>query len=87
MVRKAPIEIVVSADITTRRIPNFSISAAAKGDINPKRRTFIATAKEISERDQPKASSSGTMRTDGADLNPAVAISVAKVTATAIQPG
>ncbi|MEY4037648.1 MAG: hypothetical protein RL201_1029, partial [Actinomycetota bacterium] len=30
-------------------------------------------ASEISERDQPKASSSGTIRTDGADLKPAVA--------------
>jgi hypothetical protein len=48
---------------------------------------FIATANETSERDQPKASSSGTINTEGADLNPAVAISVAKVTATAIQPG
>ena len=87
MVRKAPIEIVVSADITTLRIPNFSISAAANGDIKPKRRTLIATAKEISERDHPKATSSGTIRTDGAERKPAVAISVAKVTATAIQPG
>ena len=44
-------------------------------------------AKEISERDQPNAFSSGTINTEGADLNPAVAISVTKVTATAIQPG
>ena len=87
MVRNAPKETVVSADITTLRIPNFSISAAAKGETKPKRRTLIATAKEISERDQPKASSSGTISTDGADRNPAVAIKVAKVTATANQPG
>ena len=45
--------------------------------------TAIATC----ERDQPKASSSGTIRTDGADLNPAVAIKVKKVTIAAIQPG
>jgi hypothetical protein len=69
------------------RIPNFSIRAAANGETSPKRRIFIATASEISERDQPKASSNGTINTEGADLNPAVAISVAKVIATAIQPG
>jgi hypothetical protein len=86
-VRNAPNETVVSADITTLRIPNFSISAAANGETSPKRRTFIAIASEISERDQPKASSRGTIRTDGADLKPAVAINVAKVTATANQPG
>jgi hypothetical protein len=45
------------------------------------------TANEIWERDQPKASSNGTINTDGADLNPAVAMRVKKVTVTAIQPG
>ena len=87
IVRNAPRETVVNADITTRRIPNFSMSAAANGEIRPKRSTFIAIASEISERDQPKASCSGMINTDGADRNPAVAIKVAKVTATAIQPG
>jgi hypothetical protein len=87
IVRNAPIETVVSADITTRRIPNFSIRAAANGETKPKRRTFIAIASEISDRDQPKASSSGTIKTDGAERKPAVAIKVTKVTATAIQPG
>ena len=87
IVRNAPSETVVSADITTLRIPNFSIRAAANGETKPKRRTFIAIASEISDRDQPKASSSGTIKTDGADRNPAVAIKVTKVTATAIQPG
>ena len=76
-----------SADITTLRTVNRSIKAAANGATSPKSNTLIATAAEICERDQPNASSSGTIRTEGADLNPAVAISVKKVTATAIQPG
>ena len=63
------------------------MSAAANGATNPKSRTLIATANEISERDQPNASSSGTMRTDGADLNPAVAIKVRNVTPAAIHAG
>ena len=87
MVRNAPTEIVVNADITTRRIPNFSMSAAANGDIRPKRMRFIAMASEISEVDQPKASCRGIIRTVGAERKPAVAIKVTKVTATAIQPG
>ena len=41
--------------------------------MSPNRRTLIATASEISSRDQPKDSSSGTIKTEGADLNPAVA--------------
>jgi hypothetical protein len=48
---------------------------------------LIETAAAICERDQPNASSSGTIKTDGADLNPAVAIKVKNVTAAAIQPG
>ena len=48
---------------------------------------LIATAKEISARDQPNASSSGTISTEGADRNPAVAINVTKVTAAAIHAG
>jgi hypothetical protein len=35
----------------------------------------------------PKASSSGTINIDGADLNPAVAIRVRKVTPAAIHAG
>ena len=77
----------VSADITTLRTVKRSINAAANGATKPKSMTLIETASEICERDQPNASSSGTISTDGADLNPAVAIKVAKVTAAAIQPG
>ena len=87
MVNPEPTLTVKSANITTLRIPNFSIKAAAKGETNPKSRTLIAIASEISERLQPKDSSSGVIKTDGADLNPAVAINVTYVTATAAQPG
>ena len=75
------------ADITTLRTVNRSMSAAANGATKPKSSTLIDTAKETCERDHPKASSSGTISTEGADLNPAVAIKVKKVTVAAIQPG
>jgi hypothetical protein len=48
---------------------------------------LIAIANETCERDQPNASSSGTIVTEGADLNPAVAIKVKKVTTRAVQAG
>ena len=73
--------------MTTRRMPNFSIKAAANGETSPKSKRLTAIASDISERDQPKALSSGTTKTVGAERNPAVAIKVTKVTATAIQPG
>ena len=38
--------------------------------------TLFATAAEITSRRQPRSSSSGRIKTDGADLNPAVAINV-----------
>ena len=61
--------------------------AAANGATKPKSKTFIETAREICERDHPKASSRGTIRTDGADLYPADAIKVKKVTVNAIHAG
>ena len=87
IVENAPMPTVVSAVITTRRIPKRSISAAANGAVSPNRRTFIATASEISSRDQPKDSSSGTIKTEGADLNPAVATRVRNVTPAANHAG
>ena len=77
----------ISAVITTLRTVKRSIKAAANGATKPKSKTLMDTAIATCERDQPKASSSGTIRTDGADLNPAVAIKVKKVTIAAIQPG
>ena len=87
MVASAPSPTTVSAHITTFRIPNLSISAAAKGAVNPNKRTFTETASEIESRDQPKASCSGIIKTDGAERNPAFATKVRKVTAAAIQAG
>jgi hypothetical protein len=87
MVDVALIETSASADITTLRTVKRSMSAAANGATRPKSSTLIDTAREICERDQPKASSSGTMSTDGADRYPAEAIKVKKVTVTAIHPG
>jgi hypothetical protein len=48
---------------------------------------LIAIAREIWSRLQPNASSSGTIKTEGADLNPAVATRVKKVTKAAIHAG
>ena len=87
MVDVALMETKVSADITTLRTVKRSIKAAAKGATKPKRSTFIDTAKEICDRDQPKASSRGTIKTDGAERYPADAINVKNVTVTAIHPG
>ena len=87
IVEKAPMPTVVSAVITTLRIPKRSIKAAANGAVRPNSRIFIATASEISSRDQLKASSSGTTKTEGADLKPAVATNVKNVTAAANQAG
>jgi len=87
IVEVALIDTSKRADITTLRTVKRSISAAANGATNPKRRTLMETASEICERDQPNASSKGTMRTEGAERYPADAIRVKKVTVTAIQPG
>ena len=64
-----------------------SINAAANGAVKPKSKTFTETASEISARDQLKASCKGISNTDGADLNPALAIRVKKVTPAAYQAG
>ena len=48
---------------------------------------FTEIAKEICDLDQPNASSSGTINTDGADLYPAAATSVIQVIAAAIHAG
>ena len=87
IVSPAPTLTEKSADITTRRIPKRSISAAAKGATNPYTRTLMATAKETCSRPQPKASSSGMIRTDDALLKPAVIANVTKVTPIANHAG
>ena len=73
--------------MTTFRTVKRSIRAAAKGAVKPNSKTLTEIASEICSRFQPKASSSGTIKTDGADLNPAVATRVKNVTIAAIQAG
>ncbi|CAB4663602.1 unannotated protein [freshwater metagenome] len=73
--------------MTTFRTVKRSIKAAAKGAVNPYNKTLTEMARDICSRFQPNASSSGTIKTDGADLNPAVATRVKKVTIAAIHAG
>ena len=67
MVEIEPIPTVVRADITTLRTVKRSISAAANGAVRPKSSVLILIAAAMVDRDQPKASWSGMMSTDGAD--------------------
>ncbi|CAB4833011.1 unannotated protein [freshwater metagenome] len=83
----APAPTTLRAVITTFLIPNRSMKAAANGAVNPKSKTLTETAKEIWSLPQPNASSSGTIRTEGAERNPADATRVKKVTIAAIHPG
>ena len=87
IVKPDPSPTEVSALMTTRRTPNFSISAAANGAVKPKSNTFIPTAKEMIERDHPNSSSKGTISTEGAERMPAAPINVKKVIPAAIQAG
>ena len=87
VVRKAPVLTVVSAPITTLRTVKRSIKAAAKGAVSPYNKTLTEMAIDICSRFQPKASSRGTIKTDGADRKPAVATRVKKVTIAAIHAG
>jgi len=73
--------------MTTLRTVKRSIRAAAKGAVNPKSKTFIARAAEITSRRQPNSSSSGKINTEGALLKPAEANKVAKVIPATIQAG
>ncbi len=66
-VENEPMLTQVRAAITTLRTVKRSISAAANGAVRPKSKTLRLIAAEIEARDQPKASCSGMMRTDGAE--------------------
>ena len=87
MVEIDPIPTVVKADMTTLRTVKRSIKAAANGAVRPNNSTLILIAAEIVDLDQPKASWSGTINTDGADRYPALAARVKKVTPKANQAG
>jgi putative intracellular protease/amidase len=69
-----------SAIDTTRRIPNRSISAAAKGAVSPNNSRFADTAKEMVPRLQPNSSSSGLISTPGVARKPAAPMIATKAT-------
>ncbi len=71
--------------MSTLRIPNRSIMAAANGPMNPNRIRLIETASEIVARLQPKASCRGTIRIPGAERKPDAPIRTMKVTAAMTQ--
>ena len=87
IVRNAPRLTADKALITTLRTVNLSIKAAANGAVNPYSKIFIDIASEICDLDQPKESSRGTIKTDGADLYPAEATKVNQVIPAAIHAG
>ena len=69
-----------SAQATTRRIPNRSISAAENGAVRPNSTRFTETASPITPTGQPNSSCSGVMSTPGVDRNPAAPIAVKNAT-------
>ncbi len=82
VVRYKPEATRSNAEATTRRIEKRSIKVAAKGAVMPYISKWSATAPEVTLRDQPNSSSSGTNMTPVVDLNAAAEISVRKVIAT-----
>ncbi len=60
-----------SATLTTLRIPNRSISAAANGAITPYKIRFTLTAADMTVRGQPNSSCRGIIKTPGAARKPA----------------
>ncbi len=56
---------------TTRRNPNLTSSAAAKGPISPNSKTFTDTAKPMSPLLHPNSSCNGSIKTAGDARNPA----------------
>ena len=82
----SPAAISTSAVRATGRSPNRFMKPAANGPISPKSSRRIAMATEICSVDQPNSFSSGTIRTPGAPMAPAVTNIVRKVTAATTQP-
>ena len=76
---------ITSANVTTGRIPNRSISAAANGEIRPNSIMFTDTAKPIVACDQPNSMCSGSISTPGTDRKAADPTRVTKVTAATTQ--
>ena len=74
-----------SAAVTTRRMPNRSMSAAANGAVSPNSSRLTDTASEIVLLVQPNSSCSGTISTPGAARKPAAPSRTRKVTAATVQ--
>ena len=67
-------------------MPNFSMTAAANGPMQPYRIRLIETASAMVARDQWNSSSSGTIRMPGVERMPALVSSTRQVMPTTIQP-
>ena len=76
-----PAATTVSAQATTRRIPNRSMRAAANGAVSPNSMRFTEMANDTVAVDQPNSSRSGTSSTPGVARNPAAATSATNATA------
>ena len=81
-----PPAIRTSAVVTTWRMPNVFMRAAAKGPSRPKSTRRIAMAEEISAVVQPNSCRSGSIMTPAEPMAPAVASMVRKVVAATTQP-
>src|SRR3954452_2099726 len=82
-----PSAIMVIARGTTRRRPNFWVSAAANGPASPNSTRLTDTAPAIVARDQPNSSCSGTIRTPGVARKPAAKSRQKKSPAATTQAG
>ena len=87
MLSPEPSAISTSALLVTRRRPNRSISAAAKGAVSPKSTRFTPTASDRVPRDQPNSSWRGTISTPGAARKPAAPSRATKATPATSQAG
>ena len=87
VVKKDPRLTAVRAEITTLRTVKRSIKAAANGAVRPNKSTLMLIAAETVDLDQPKASWSGMINTDGADRYAPLVATVKKATPAAIHAG
>src|SRR5215204_4150050 len=87
IVNPLPAATRTSATLTTRRIPNRSISAAANGAITPYKIRFTLTAVDMRVRGQPNSSCSGIIKTPGAARKPAAPSNATKATNATHQAG
>src|SRR6478736_6788869 len=75
-----PSATITSANVTTGRIPNRSMRAAANGEISPNSTMFTDTARPMVACDQPYSMCSGSISTPGTLRNAAAPTRVTNVT-------